>query len=87
MNKNFIENLFGIEGGNVVWYGVIVAVGMVLGVLLAVFRTRRKNLKEDMVFDFILIALPVTNCEAGQQSQVFRHDAGKNQHEGRHDCH
>lgn len=59
MNKNFIENLFGIEGWNVAWYGVIIAVGMVLGVLLAVFRAKRQNLKEDMILDFIMIALPI----------------------------
>lgn len=59
MNKNFIENLFGIEGWNVAWYGVIIAVGMVLGVLLAVFRAKRQNLKEDMILDFIMITLPI----------------------------
>ena len=71
MNKNFIENLFGIEGWNVAWYGVIIAVGMVLGVLLAVFRTKKQNLREDMIFDFVLIALPVAIICARAYYVVF----------------
>ena len=35
MRKYLIENLFGIEGWNIAWYGVIIAIGMVLGVSLA----------------------------------------------------
>lgn len=31
MSKYLIENLFGIEGWSIAWYGVIIAVGMVLG--------------------------------------------------------
>ena len=34
MSKYLIENLFGIEGWSIAWYGVIIAVGMVLGVIL-----------------------------------------------------
>ena len=45
MNKNFIENLFGIEDWNVAWYGVIIAVGMVLGALPAAFQTKRQKRK------------------------------------------
>ena len=33
MSKYLIENLFGIEGWSIAWYGVIIAVGMVLGVI------------------------------------------------------
>ena len=34
MSGHLIENLFGIEGWSIAWYGVIIAVGMVLGVIL-----------------------------------------------------
>ena len=59
MSQYLFENLFGIDGWNIAWYGVIIAVGMVLGVMLAIYRTRKQGLKEDLIFDFILIALPV----------------------------
>ena len=52
MSKYLIENLFGVEGWNIAWYGVIIAVGMVLGVSLAIYRVRRQYLKEDLIFDF-----------------------------------
>ena len=59
MSKYLIENLFGIDGWNIAWYGVIIAVGMVLGVMLAIYRVGKQGLKEELIFDFILIALPV----------------------------
>lgn len=34
MNRYAIENLFGIEGLNIAWYGLIIACGMVLGFAL-----------------------------------------------------
>lgn len=58
MNRYLIENLFGIEGWNIAWYGVIIAIGMVLGVLLAIYRANRVGLKSDLILDFILIAIP-----------------------------
>lgn len=41
MSKYLIENLFGIEEWSIAWYGVIIAVGMVLGVILAIYRDRK----------------------------------------------
>lgn len=35
MSRYAIENLFGIQGLNIAWYGVIIGIGIVLGVLLA----------------------------------------------------
>ena len=49
----------GIEGWSIAWYGVIIAVGMVLGVILAIYRARKQGLKDDLIFDFILLALPI----------------------------
>ena len=54
MSKYLIENLFGIEGWSIAWYGVIIAVGMVLGVILAIYRARKQGLKEDLIFDFMV---------------------------------
>ena len=52
MSKHLIENLFGIEGWNIAWYSVIIAVGMVLGVMLAIYRARKQGLKEDLISEY-----------------------------------
>ena len=75
MSKYLIENLFGVEGWNIAWYGVIIAVGMVLGVSLAIYRVRRQYLKEDLIFDFIIIALPVAIICARGYYVIFEWDS------------
>lgn len=52
MSKYLIENLFGIEGWNIACYSVIIAVGMVLGVMLAIYRARKQGLKEDLISEY-----------------------------------
>lgn len=59
MDKFFIENLFGIEGLNIAWYGIIIGVGLLLGVILACSEANRQHLKSDIIFDFLILALPV----------------------------
>lgn len=44
MSKYLIENLFGIEGWSIAWYGVIIAVGMVLGVTAKHIHIRKKSI-------------------------------------------
>jgi len=75
MSKYLIENLFGIEGWNIAWYGVIIAVGMVLGVMLAIYRARKQGLKEDLIFDFILLALPIAIICARGYYVIFEWDS------------
>ena len=57
--KYVVENLFGIDGWNIAWYGVIIACGMILGVILASVRARQDGLKSDMLLDFMLFATPI----------------------------
>jgi phosphatidylglycerol---prolipoprotein diacylglyceryl transferase len=59
MNRFAIENLFGIQGLNIAWYGIIIACGLLLGVLLASLRARRRGWSADVVLDFILLAVPL----------------------------
>ena len=59
MNKYLIENLFGIEGWNIAWYGVIIACGMLLGLALAVYRAKKEDIHSDVLYDFLLIAAPI----------------------------
>lgn len=58
MSRYAFENLFGIKGINIAWYGLIIACGMLLGVILAVQTAKRRGYKGDLIFDFILLALP-----------------------------
>jgi len=41
------------------WYGVIIAVGAILGVYLATKESDRLGLKKDLMIDFIVFAVPV----------------------------
>lgn len=60
MQRYMIENLFGIEGRNIAWYGVIIGIGIFLGLALAAYRTKKYNEKPEIIYEFILIALPVS---------------------------
>ncbi|HIV02857.1 MAG TPA: prolipoprotein diacylglyceryl transferase, partial [Candidatus Aphodoplasma excrementigallinarum] len=49
---------FTLFGKPVYWYGIIIAVGFVLGVLYAFWRARKEGLPSDTVFDLVLWGLP-----------------------------
>jgi len=49
---------FSLFGYPVYWYGALIALGMLLGVLLASLREKRYGQKKDTVLNFILIAIP-----------------------------
>lgn len=59
MQPYMIENLFGIEGWNIAWYGIIIGIGIFLGLVLASYRAKKYNVKSELIYDFILIVLPV----------------------------
>lgn len=59
MNKNAVENLFGISGFNIAWYGVIIAFGMLLGTVLAITTAKKKGYKSDLILDFLFLSLPI----------------------------
>ena len=50
---------FTVLGFPIYWYGLLIAVGLVLGALCASSREKRLNLKKDTAIDFLLLALPV----------------------------
>lgn len=75
MNKYLLENLFGIEGWNIAWYGVIIASGMLLGIWLATYRAKKQGLKSDLILDFVLLAVPVAIVCARAYYVVFEWEA------------
>lgn len=60
VDKIAIHNLFGIEGLDVAWYGIIIASGIVLGVVVAVFQARAKGYTSEIIFDMMIAALPLS---------------------------
>lgn len=49
MQPYVIENLFGIEGWNIAWYGVIIGVGIFLGLALASYRAKEYKVKTEII--------------------------------------
>jgi phosphatidylglycerol:prolipoprotein diacylglycerol transferase len=59
MDPFIIHDLFGIEGFNIAWYGVIIGCGMIIATTIAAWRASQKGYKSDLILDFILFAIPV----------------------------
>jgi phosphatidylglycerol:prolipoprotein diacylglycerol transferase len=48
-------NLFGID---IRWYGILISMGMLLGIVLAAYSCKIKELSYDAMMDMIIVALP-----------------------------
>ncbi len=60
--------IFGIE---IMWYGVLISLGVLLGVLVALKECRRTGFKEDNLLDFLLIAIPSAIAGARAYYVIF----------------
>ena len=49
---------FSVFGRDIYWYGVLMAVGIVIAVLLAMREAKRKQMNEDTVLDLCLVIIP-----------------------------
>ena len=58
-DKIAIHNLFGIEGLDIAWYGILIAAGIVAGVMLAVHEAKRRGYTSELLVDFMILALPL----------------------------
>lgn len=59
-DKIAIHNLFGVEGLNIAWYGILIACGIVAGVLLAVHQAKKRGYTAELLVDFMILALPLS---------------------------
>ena len=50
---------FSIFGIDVMWYGILMASGMILGTIIALKEAKRVGIKEDNVLDLAIIAIPM----------------------------
>lgn len=60
--------IFGLEIG---WYGIIIAFGMLLAVIVATIRAKREGLHEDTVVDLALYAVPAALLGARLYYVIF----------------
>lgn len=67
--------IFGIE---VMWYGLLIAAGVVIGTLLALKEAKRKGLEEDVIIDMLLFAIPGAILGARIYYVIFSWDMYKN---------
>ena len=59
MNHYAVENLFGIEGLNIAWYGIIITFGMILGFMPALRRCKKTGVEPDHLYNLVLWLIPV----------------------------
>lgn len=63
--------LFGIE---VRWYGVLIAIAVIIGTLLALKEAKRKHISEDTIIDLLLFAIPAAIVGARLYYVIFSWD-------------
>jgi len=68
--------IFGIE---VMWYGVLISIGVFIGIILALRETKRVGVKEDDFIDLLIFAIPGAIIGARLYYVIFNWDYyGKN---------
>lgn len=65
---------FTIFGIDVMWYGVLIALGMLIGIALAVREAKRVGISEDDVLNIAIIAIPVAIICARLYYVIFSWD-------------
>ena len=66
---------FSLFGFPVYWYGLLIAVGLVLGVLCASMREKKLGVKKDTTLDFLLLAMPLALVGARAYYVAFTWDS------------
>ncbi|GCD12977.1 prolipoprotein diacylglyceryl transferase [Clostridium tagluense] len=68
---------FNIFGLSVAWYGVFIATGMMVGILLANFTSKLKGIDYDELLNIILISFPIAIIGARAYYVIFQFDQYK----------
>lgn len=71
INVNPPKNFFGTFAH---WYGIIIAVGLVLAILLCLHIARKRGVLEDTIFDIVIFGAPVGIICARAYYVIFRWD-------------
>ncbi len=65
---------FSVFGIDVMWYGVLISTGVLIGVLIALKEAKRTGFKEDDLIDFLLYAIPAAIVGARAYYVIFSWD-------------
>lgn len=65
---------FSILGIEVMWYGILISTGVLLGIVVALRECKRVGFKEDNLIDFLLYAIPSSIVGARSYYVIFSWD-------------
>ncbi|NLM04507.1 MAG: prolipoprotein diacylglyceryl transferase [Clostridiales bacterium] len=65
---------FTIFGIDVAWYGVLISIGVLLGIIIAIIRAKDEGIHEDTILDLALIAIPIAIIGARLYYVAFKWD-------------
>jgi phosphatidylglycerol---prolipoprotein diacylglyceryl transferase len=65
---------FSIFGIDIMWYGILISLGVLVGVLVAIRECRRVGFKEEDLLDFLLFAIPAGIIGARTYYVIFSWD-------------
>lgn len=69
---------FSLFGKEVYWYGIIIALGLVMAYLWALSQCRKMDLKQDVPVDLLIIGVPLAIIFARAYYVIFSWDSYKN---------
>lgn len=72
--KYAVTNLFGISGLSIAWYGVIIGFGILVGLFVALCRAKRDHFPTEFLYDYLLVALPISVLCARLYYVIFNWD-------------
>ncbi|MDY6065342.1 MAG: prolipoprotein diacylglyceryl transferase [Finegoldia sp.] len=65
---------FSIFGIDIMWYGILIATGIICGYMVAKNLAKKDGVEEDLILDFLLIALPLAIVGARLYYVIFEWD-------------
>ncbi len=68
---------FTIFGVDIMWYGILIGIGIILALSYALYEVKKTDLSQDDLLNMVLIALPVSVIGARAYYVIFNWDAYK----------
>ena len=69
---------FELLGIKVMWYGILISIGVIIGAILAMREAERLGIGEDILIDLLLYAIPISLVGARAYYVIFTWDYYKN---------
>lgn len=70
-----VRSLFGIEGLNIAWYGIILSAGIIVGVIVAIRLAKSRGYTAELIMDMMIFSLPLSIVGARAYYVAFDWDA------------